>query len=82
MNPKRVYCDQCKNFTEPKFSAAELDKTGVIKKGFRQLEGAKCSEGKRVMFRMPIFLYETSYNSINDYGWIRYCNEFKPIKDV
>ena len=66
MKAKRVECDQCKNFIEPKLTV-----NGMIK------SNAKCELGKRVMFRMPIFSRPTNYNSMNDYGYIRYCNEFK-----
>lgn len=66
MKTKRVECDECKNFIKPKLTV-----NGMIK------SNAKCKLGKRVMFRMPIFSRPANYNSINNYGYIRYCNEFK-----
>jgi hypothetical protein len=66
---KRVECDQCKNFIDPVFEDENNLISNIITK-------AKCKRGKRVMFRQPIFSRPTSHVAINDYGYIRYCDEF------
>lgn len=66
---KRVECDKCKNFIDP-----VLKEEGDMLSGVKTK--AKCKKGKRVMFRQPIFSRPTSCVSINDYGYIRYCEDF------
>lgn len=65
MKPKRVQCDSCQNFIWP-----ELDKHGLTK------TKAKCQLGKRIFFRLPARFHINE----DDWGWIRYCYEFKSIK--
>jgi hypothetical protein len=62
MKKNRVYCNECEHFIKPIFSDNLFEKP---------LTSAKCSLGKRVMFRKP--KSSMSYN----FGWIRLCNDFK-----
>jgi len=71
MKNNRVDCNECQNFN--------VEKIQISKNLLEFSERPKCKLGKRVMFRMPIFASSTSYNAINDYGWIRYCNDFNSI---
>ena len=66
---KRVECDQCKYFIEPIFEDENNLISNIIKK-------AGCKKGKRVMFRNPVFSRPTNMVASNDYGYIRYCDEF------
>ena len=67
---KRVDCLFCQNFIEIKLEDEEDIFSKVI-------ENAKCSIGKRVMFRKP---KNANQCFSLDYGYIRYCNEFKQIE--
>lgn len=67
---KRVDCQNCTNFIHPVME----DEGNLISKVKVK---AKCKLGKRVMFRNPIFNRPTSMVAVNDYGWIRYCENFK-----
>jgi len=73
MKAKRVECDKCVNFIKPAY-----EEYGFISP---MISKAKCKLGKRVMFRMPIFANQASYTPIYDGGYIRYCNDFKPIEN-
>lgn len=72
MKTPRVYCDECENFILPIFKEENNLISPII-------ENAKCKLGKKVMFRQPIFNRPTNMVASNDYGWIRYCNEFKEL---
>jgi hypothetical protein len=65
MKPKRVECDNCQNFIQPK-----LNGCGMI------TILAKCKLGKKVMFRHYIIGPDLHY-----YGYARYCNEYKQNED-
>jgi len=66
---KRVDCADCDNFIPQTYE----DEDDIFSK---EASKAKCAIGKRVMFRQPKFSRPTSMAAINDYGWIRYCDEF------
>ena len=72
MKPKRVDCGYCSNFVQPVFEDEHNIMSNIKEK-------AKCKLGKRVMFRQPKFARETSMLAINDYGWIRFCDEYKEL---
>jgi hypothetical protein len=67
---ERVDCGYCSNFVQPVFEEENNIMSNIKEK-------AKCKLGKRVMFRQPIFSRTTSMAAINDYGWIRYCEDYK-----
>ena len=69
MRPKRVDCGNCINFLSPNWKTS----FNIIK--LTTNEKAKCSLGKRVMFRVPIKAYSQMAQDCG--GWWRYCNEFK-----
>ena len=71
MKTKRVDCVDCANFISPDFKIS----FDIIK--LNESEKAGCKLGKRVMFRIPKFSRPTNMVPYNDYGWIRYCNEFE-----
>ena len=73
MKAKRVDCIDCLNFIMDEF-----EKFGN-KESYKVVSRAKCKLGKRVMFRMPIFLNQFSYNPVYEGGYIRYCNEFEKL---
>lgn len=72
---KRVECDKCEHFIPSVYE----DDMNLLSK---PLIKAKCELGKRIMFRMPIFLHYFSYAPIYDGGYIRYCNDFIKLSDV
>ena len=65
---KRVDCQKCKNFIPP-----IIDNNDFVL--FHIKQNAKCELGKRIMFRQPKDFFNSSLNS---FGWIRYCDDFKP----
>ena len=65
---KRVECNQCKTFIDQVQGSEDIFSKVITK--------AKCKLGKRVMFRQPKFSRPTSHVAINDYGYIRYCDDF------
>jgi len=71
---KRHDCIECTHFIAPVFK--EPGNLLCID----EIRTAKCALGKRVMFRKPIYVRETSWNTFNDSGYIRYCNDFEAIK--
>lgn len=64
---KTVNCEDCRNYIAPTADFNDIRK--IILK-------AKCNLGKRIMFRMP---KSYDYNLIEDYGYRRRCDQFKPI---
>lgn len=72
MKAKRVDCDQCVNFIDRILKDKENLISDILSK-------PKCKLGKRVMFRMPVFLNQFSYNPVYEGGYIRYCNEFEKL---
>lgn len=66
---KRVDCGYCLNFVQPVFE----EEHNIMSK---EIEKAKCNLGKRVMFRKPVF-YGSNYIPTNDYGYIRYCADYR-----
>jgi len=69
---KRVDCVFCESFIPPVLE----DNNDMFSK---ELEKAKCSKGKRVMFRKPVFA-RSKYMPINDYGYIRYCDDYTDFR--
>jgi len=67
MKTKRVECINCSNFIMPEF------KKFGDKESFTVEKKAKCSLGKRVMFRMPTNLH------LDNMGYFRYCNDFDKL---
>ena len=70
MKANRVHCDECQNFTQPDFKVS----FNII--NLMKIEKAGCKEGKKVMFRMPD---SENFYTEDLWGWIRYCDKFKPI---
>jgi len=70
---QRVHCEDCENFIH----IIQEDENNMFSK---VVQKAKCKLGKRVMFRNPTFQRSSCYVPDNDYGYIRYCNDFKQIK--
>ena len=67
---KRVECDLCKEFID----IVLQDESNFLSKTKAK---AKCKIGKRVMFRQPKFNSSTKQVPYNDFGYIRFCNDFK-----
>lgn len=70
MKAKRVDCMYCEKFIEQVLED-ENNIFSPIK------EKAKCKLGKRIMFRQPIFNRPTNMVASNDYGYIRYCEDYE-----
>ena len=64
MKKNRVECCDCQHLIQAVFE----DDDNLISK---MVEKPKCELGKRIMFRKPNSYFD------NDYGYIRYCNDFK-----
>jgi hypothetical protein len=62
MKQNRVHCDQCQNFTPPDFKIS----FNILK--LKKLEKTNCSEGKKVMFRVP--KTEHDYQHIEEWGYV------------
>lgn len=73
MKTKRVDCTFCAHMIHP-----EIDGLNLLAKPTKK---ASCKLDKRVMFRNPKLAYYGAYNASNDYGYIRYCNEFEKLHD-
>lgn len=67
---KTVNCENCHNFKPPEFE----DQSNLISKVKVK---AKCDKGRRLYFRQPI--YGKSFIPVNDWGYVRNCNQFKQI---
>lgn len=66
MKPKRVDCMLCEHFIFPVYDSVFLN-AKIVK-------NAKCSLGKRVMFRKPNF--GMGGYPLDTGGWFRYCDKF------
>ena len=67
MKQERINCEHCVNFIHPVCFDDSL----------LELKTAECVLGKRVLKRGAKLYYDRELTG----GYIRYCNEYKPIND-